>query len=1008
MKNFKKKSNKKLAAMVGMALSVGVAFGMMPSDVAEAANYSIVVNAEQKYEITDQDAQLSTPMIVTYDELMASDGQFMQALQAGGNTVTIANSDTASALSGENITLGAHTTVNVQGSTNHATLVSGDASSTVKISGTAIEGTNVNLASIDVSVNGGKVAKVNVTGQVGSVNVTAQNGTGSVVFGNDVKVGSLKIQDGAKLSVKSGTQLTVDKLTLNKGAEVTSGSVAVKEIIVDATDPGAAAQVGKLQISSADGSAVKLTVENSNSASADALAKINSAAQAAASAGGADIDSDINMSVSVKANGDGTYTVGTGGEPVQAGVLADAVANAYAGGANQVTLDKASAQALSEAASGVNIPAGKTMIVKDGTATVSATPTNNAVISVEGNAISADNGTKFDNIVVDAGNKVIKNNIKNAEVTSVVVKSGTLDTQSVTVDNLVVEGGNITASSDTGVGEGVIKADNATIRGGSLTASSVTAETVTVAGGATVKADTIEATEAEFSGHVVADVKAGTVTIGAGASISKGSSITTDKLVVSSADDVAKLNVKANGTNPITVEKADGTALTGAEAAKIAANVSSSNSISYTDASGKTVTIAGNQTSGISKPDAIEAAAVESAKAVIAENAKSLAVLDAAAVAQADPFAVKLPSASDISKLANTPISDLNNQYNAIEGAYDALNVYTGNEELLKQLEAQKAAIPTTEQARAEKVAAMTAAVQQAGKTAAAPSVTSARAANVVTNVMTQNVVTRTAEIRGFASAIDEGRPAPEKVWFQYKHTNMDVDGGDVYSKSTINTNNFQLGYDTQIGANDYLGAYIGTTTGNADFRGPARDGRVDIEGAFDFGVYGTHMLPNDQYIDYMIHTGKFDSKMSDVKYGTKDTGLMVGYGLKLAQTENLTLNPYVQLSYDKVDVDSYTIAGNTVNSDASNNWTAKLGLNLVDASGFYGGLAYSRGLSGSYNAYLNGVPMPTQDNNANVIYLSMGYRAMMSKNALLDLSMEKTFADYKGWTAAGKINFYF
>ena len=273
---------------------------------------------------------------------------------------------------------------------------------------------------------------------------------------------------------------------------------------------------------------------------------------------------------------------------------------------------------------------------------------------------------------------------------------------------------------------------------------------------------------------------------------------------------------------------------------------------------------------------------------------------------------------------------------------------------------------------------------------------------------MTQNVVTRTAEIRGFASAIDEGRPAPEKVWFQYKHTNMDVDGGDVYSKSTINTNNFQLGYDTQIGADDYLGAYIGTTTGNADFRGPARDGRVDIEGAFDFGVYGTHMLPNDQYIDYMIHTGKFDSKLSDVKYGTKDTGLMVGYGLKLAQTDRLTLNPYVQLAYDKVDVDSYTIAGNTVNSDASNNWTAKLGLNLVDASGFYGGLAYSRGLSGSYNAYLNGVPMPTQDNNANVIYLSMGYRAMMSKNALLDLSMEKTFADYKGWTAAGKINFYF
>ena len=99
---------------------------------------------------------------------------------------------------------------------------------------------------------------------------------------------------------------------------------------------------------------------------------------------------------------------------------------------------------------------------------------------------------------------------------------------------------------------------------------------------------------------------------------------------------------------------------------------------------------------------------------------------------------------------------------------------------------------------------------------------------------------------------------------------------------------------------------------------------------------------------------------------------------------------------------------GNKVNSDDSNNWTAKLGINLMDASGFYGGLAYSRGLSGSYNAYINGVPMPTQDNKANVIYLSLGYRAAMSKTVFLDVSAEKTFADYKGWTATGKVNFYF
>ena len=237
----------------------------------------------------------------------------------------------------------------------------------------------------------------------------------------------------------------------------------------------------------------------------------------------------------------------------------------------------------------------------------------------------------------------------------------------------------------------------------------------------------------------------------------------------------------------------------------------------------------------------------------------------------------------------------------------------------------------------------------------------------------------------------------------------MDVDGGDVYSKSVINTNNFQLGYDTQIGTNDYLGAYIGTTTGNADFNGPARNGRIDIDNSFDFGVYGTHMLPNDQYIDYMVHTGKFDSEYDSSKWGTTDTGAMVGYGAKIAQGDRLTLNPYIQLAYDKISVDSYaTRAGNVIKSDDSNNWTAKLGMNLIDASGLYGGVAYSRGLSGSYNAYINGVAMPASDNNANVLYLSLGYRASMAKNAVLDLSMEKTFMDYKGWTAAGKVNFYF
>ena len=401
------------------------------------------------------------------------------------------------------------------------------------------------------------------------------------------------------------------------------------------------------------------------------------------------------------------------------------------------------------------------------------------------------------------------------------------------------------------------------------------------------------------------------------------------------------------------------------------------------------------------------------------KKAIPLAAEDASKIAQANPFITKLPSASDIAAVASpteaqkkdleTAKGELNDAINKldtqIQGVSDA-GLKKDLENKKAELENKKAGL--SNEGLQAKAAELTAAVQQAGKTAAAPGVASARTATVVTNVMTANVTGRTSELRGFASAVDEGRPAPDNVWFQYKHTNMDVDNGDVYGKSTVKTNNYQLGYDAKVGPNDYLGAYIGTTTGNVEFNAPAVTDRTDIDNAYDFGIYGTHMLPSDQYIDYMIHTGKFDSKYKGVTWGTKDTGAMIGYGAKIAQNDRLTWNPYIQLAYDKVSVDGYMAGPNYIASDDSNNWTAKLGINLLDVSGFYGGLAYSRGLSGSYNAYINGVPMPSQDNNANVLYMSLGYRANMSRNVFLDLSMEKTFADYNGWTAAGKVNFYF
>lgn len=547
----------------------------------------------------------------------------------------------------------------------------------------------------------------------------------------------------------------------------------------------------------------------------------------------------------------------------------------------------------------------------------------------------------------------------------------------------VAPGANITAQNGLTVTVGDLKAGSLSVNGAlSAGENTITADSVVFGNNATI-------------GSEKANIKANAVTI----DTTKMTATEIEKLTIKPKADGGTVNVKV-----VTTDGGLGSDIENA----------------IKQAAGDDVTISATS-------EAAEKAKNDADKAVAEANEElgkvnEFAAKDAAEIAQADPFKTKLPSASDIAAVAsptkdqlkdltkakdglNTAITELDKQIEAAKSAK--------NEPMQKDLETKKAELQSkvdglSTTGMQAKAAELTAAVQQAGKTAAAPGVASARTATVVTNVMTANVTGRTSELRGFASAVDEGRPAPDNVWFQYKHTDMDVDNGDVYGKSTVKTNNYQLGYDAKVGPNDYLGAYIGTTTGNVEFNAPAVTDRTDIDNAYDFGIYGTHMLPSDQYIDYMIHTGKFDSKYNGVTWGTKDTGAMVGYGAKIAQNDRLTWNPYIQLAYDKVSVDSYMAGANYIASDDSNNWTAKLGINLLDVSGFYGGLAYSRGLSGSYNAYINGVPMPSQDNNANVLYMSLGYRANMSRNVFLDLSMEKTFADYNGWTAAGKVNFYF
>lgn len=923
------KSKKKLAMLVGMALTVGSTFAVNPMDVyaatgvtwdATSSQYKVTVGETSEFKGTAEEAVTAVITGLTTDKDLTidfTDPAWTTNQEKANDLVTALGDEPVNLQGGATVDLtyadgGEYAFTNGPG---ESTLTLGKSDNVLTINGD-MDRVNIKVGSVkaaEIKVADGKKVE-NITIEDGSANELKLTGTGAV--------SKLDAQGDITVSA-TGTKLT--EITVAEGKTLTTtGAVTAESIIGN----------GNITANGA------LTVTTDiSAANVEATGKITADKVTAGTVKAGSVDAVVNAE-SLELTGSGEVTVGGSAKNWDVGTLKTN---------GDLTVSDAT-----------KLKAGS--IESAGALKISDTA----------NTLSATNISSDGTLTIDDGAKVEAKNITS--------------TGKMTIANAgnVAEGANITAKSDL------------TVTSGDLTAGSLSVNGELNAGENTITADSVAFGSGATITSTKANIKADTVTI----DTTKMTATEIEKLAIKPKTDGGTVNVKvitSDGAQNEDIEKAIKEAAGGN---KVIVNVTSA------------------------EADKAQAEANEAiAKADEAlKKAIPLAAEDASKIAQANPFITKLPSASDIAAVANPTEAQMQGLEqaktdlgNAIDGLTTRIEAAekVSNETLKKQLEAKKAELESkqnslTSTGMQAKAAELTAAVQQAGKTAAAPGVASARTAAVVTNVMTANVTGRTSELRGFASAVDEGRPAPDNVWFQYKHTNMDVDNGDVYGKSTVKTNNYQLGYDAKVGPNDYLGAYIGTTTGNVEFNAPAVTDRTDIDNAYDFGIYGTHMLPSDQYIDYMIHTGKFDSKYKGVTWGTKDTGAMIGYGAKIAQNDRLTWNPYIQLAYDKVSVDGYMAGPNYIASDDSNNWTAKLGINLLDVSGFYGGLAYSRGLSGSYNAYINGVPMPSQDNNANVLYMSLGYRANMSRNVFLDLSMEKTFADYNGWTAAGKVNFYF
>lgn len=297
----------------------------------------------------------------------------------------------------------------------------------------------------------------------------------------------------------------------------------------------------------------------------------------------------------------------------------------------------------------------------------------------------------------------------------------------------------------------------------------------------------------------------------------------------------------------------------------------------------------------------------------------------------------------------------------------------------------------------------------------ASPTVATRQSMQLLNGVSLGNVSDRLDSIRtarghvGVYPAKDNVKGAMDdktgNLWASIKHGDTDIDGDDV---ANVKYNYYQIGYDHQVGDSTYIGAFVGTTTGDVTVNGM----KSDIDSAWDFGLYGTRLLPQGQYFNLVGKYGKMTNKFRTAEWDNKGYNVALEYGQKVQQPAGFTITPYVQLVYDHAS-DS-TVSGVYVPMalDSSDAWSAKIGAKFEneDAHGnnIYGGIAYSKGIGGSYSSMVNDIRLPDVDNDLGVIFVNLGVQHKLSDSSYFDLRVEKEMLDYDGWNVQGVVNFAF
>ncbi len=179
-------------------------------------------------------------------------------------------------------------------------------------------------------------------------------------------------------------------------------------------------------------------------------------------------------------------------------------------------------------------------------------------------------------------------------------------------------------------------------------------------------------------------------------------------------------------------------------------------------------------------------------------------------------------------------------------------------------------------------------------------------------------------------------------AWGRVISTGIEVkQQGDASPDSKGRLDGFQVGTDLWADGNWHAGIYVGQLDGDIDVNGFARGvygsvGRNDLRSRY-LGAYATWYGANGFYADAVLQAADHrytvqpqGNAFASGKGDSQTASIEVGQSLALGQ--GWTIEPQLQLIYQRVDLDDVSISGARVQQDSDNGWVARAGVRVKGA----------------------------------------------------------------------------